>query len=326
MPSIAYQIGDITIGATYIYSRNSETIRVQEIGSTAAAYYAFLDKGLMTGAYETWGGTGVHLNESGVDGFPVRENFNGFALQAEWRELYGEFEYLRGRGEVGEKLTYWFDFPSQHYTARLGYRVIRGNKLHLFKVEAQLYSLSNSENVLGSETVNGITTTKIYASNEIFTVDNFSLSPSYEVMILNGGSAKIGANLLRSYSRSTQMYPYVDELKTNCYQLYISGMLPIKRWELRAGTLFSMGDIDEDSYRVSDDIDAGDKPTQLIEYYNIENEYLTATKLISSLSLRYNLPRSLYCQAGVSYIKAFDLSYIEGSNRWSYEFTVGYKF
>ncbi len=104
-PSVSYRIGQTTLGASYIYSRSSETIRAQEVGSTAAAYYAFLDKGLMSGAYETWGGTGIHLDESGIDGFPVRENIHGAALQADWNGIYGEVEYLYGVGEVGEKLT-----------------------------------------------------------------------------------------------------------------------------------------------------------------------------------------------------------------------------
>ncbi len=326
VPSVSYSVNDITMGLSYIFSRNSETIRAQEIGSSAAAYYAFLDKGLMRGAYETWGGTGVHLDESGVDGFPVRENFNGAALQFAWRELYGEVEYLRGCGEVGEKQTYWFDFPSNHYTARVGYRSLRGDKLQIFRVDAEYYTLTNFESVLGSVTENGITTTVKYGSNEIFSTQSLSLTTRYEMIELGGGELAIGANYYRTSSRSTLMYPYVDECVMSRYQIYAEGMLPLRSFELRAGALLSTGEIAEQSYQVSDDIDAGDKPTQLVEYYNIENEYLTATQLRGSLALRYNHPQRYYAEIGASLTRAFDLSYIGGASRWSYLLKIGYKF
>ncbi|MFI3262008.1 MAG: hypothetical protein R3Y26_03760 [Rikenellaceae bacterium] len=325
-PSISYTIGSTTLGLSYIYARNSETIKAQEIGSTAAAYYAFLNKGLMTGAYETWGGTGVHLNESGINGFPVRENFNGVAAQVNWNNIYGEFEYLYGSGEVGEKQTYWFNFPSNRYSARLGYRKMKDNKLHIFKIEAQYYTLTNNENVNGTITENGVTTTITYGSTKIFTTKQLSFMPRYEMMALGGGNFEVGANYYQIFNRSTLMYPYVNELTTNCYQAYVGGMLPLNKFELRGRILFSTGDIKEDNYQVADDITTGDQPTQLTEYYNIENEYLTATTLSTSLSVRYNLPKSYYAELGANYTQGFNLKYIEGSSRFNYSLKIGYKF
>ncbi len=327
VPSISYKLGDATVGASYIYSRNSETVRAQEVGSTAAAYYVLLDKGLMSGAYETWGGTGVHLDESGIDGFPVRENFHGVALQAQWRGIYGEVEYLSGGGEVGEKLTYWFDFPSQSYTARLGYSKLLGERLHLFMVEAQLYRVENYENVIGSNTENGVTTDVIYGSNNIFASEQISINPRYEMMALSGGNFEVAFGYYQNFARSTQMYPYVDELTTRCYQASVGGMLPIcGTFELGGKLLFSTGESSDDSYQVTSDIVVGDKPTFLEEYYNIKNEYLTATTLSSSLSLRYNHPRSYYAELGAKYIQPFNLSYIDGDNRWGCTVKIGYKF
>lgn len=325
-PSVSYKIGEATLGASYIFARNSETIRAQEVGSTAAAYYAFLDKGLMSGAYETWGGTGVHLNESGVDGFPVRENFHGAAMQVDWRGLHADFEYLAGEGEVGEKLTYWFSFPSQRYTSRLGYSLLGADRLHTFMVEAQYYKIENNENVIGSVTENGVTTDVIYGSNAIFASEQLSIEPKYQMLFTKGGDIAIGANYYQAYSRSTLMYPYVDELTTRCYQAYVSGMMPLRSFELSANILFSTGDSSDNSYQVSSDVVAGEKPTHLEEYYNIKNEYLTATKLNTSFSVRYNHPRSYYAEAGVAYTKPFNLSYINGTNRWGCTLKIGYKF
>ncbi len=326
VPSAAYSFGDVTVGASYIYERNSETVRAQEVGSTAAAYYAFLNKGLMSGAYETWGGSGIHLDESGVDGFPVRENFNGGAVQFAWRGLYADLEMLKGQGEVGEKQTYWFDFPSLSYTARVGYSQTTGNRTHLYRVVMEHNTLTNNENVVGTVTENGVSTTKVFGSTKIFESQEITLNPHYRMIVGSGGDFEIGLNYSRVFNRSTQMYPYVEESTTNVVELNLGGMYPVKRFEIRASAQLSAGDISEQSYRVSSDIEAADAPTHLSELYNLTNEYLTATRLTTNISLRYNLPLSLYCEAGVGYTHAFDLSYIAGAQRWAYRFKIGYNF
>ena len=47
----------------------------------------------MYGAYEAWDGSGIHLSESGVNGFPIKELSNGGALQLQWKGFYGDAEY-----------------------------------------------------------------------------------------------------------------------------------------------------------------------------------------------------------------------------------------
>ena len=67
-----YHSGDMAIGFSYILGKNSESVKAEVIGTAENSYNAFLDKGLMYGAYEAWDGSGIHLSESGV---PC--NFNG---------------------------------------------------------------------------------------------------------------------------------------------------------------------------------------------------------------------------------------------------------
>ena len=38
-------------------------------------------------------GGGIHLSESGVNGFPIKELSNGGALQLQWKGFYGDAEY-----------------------------------------------------------------------------------------------------------------------------------------------------------------------------------------------------------------------------------------
>lgn len=325
-PSVAYTTGQMRFGANYIFSRNSEIVKAQEVGSSSASYYAFLDKGLMNGAYETWQGTGVHLDESGIDGFPVRETLHGVAAQVEWRDIYAEVEYMQGCGEVGEKLTYWYEFPSHRYTMRLGYNRKGGESLQLFRFEASLYSLSNYENVVGSNTSGGVTTTIIYGSNHIFEQQQLSLSPTYEVMFGSGAGVDIGANYSQVLSRSTLMFPYVKELYTNCYQAYVGGYIPLGNLYLRGRLLYADGNLRESDYSVASDVVAGESPLHLEEYYNIANEYLISQRLSGSLSLRYTLSSDIYFEMAARYTQAFCLSYIAGSNRWGCTLKIGYNF
>ena len=70
-------------------AKSAKSVQSEEIGTAATPYYAFLDKGLMYGAYEAWSGSGVHLSESGINGFPIKELSHGAAVQAQWGSRYG---------------------------------------------------------------------------------------------------------------------------------------------------------------------------------------------------------------------------------------------
>ena len=57
----------------------------------------------MYGAYEAWSGSGIHLSESGINGFPIKELSHGAAVQAQWGSLYGDLEYLHSSGTAERK-------------------------------------------------------------------------------------------------------------------------------------------------------------------------------------------------------------------------------
>ncbi|MFI3323954.1 MAG: DUF6850 family outer membrane beta-barrel protein [Rikenellaceae bacterium] len=327
-PSVSYTFGGATLGATYIYTKNSETIRAKEIGTAADSYDAFLDKGLMMGAYEDWEGSGIHLSESGVDGLPVAESGNGVALQVDYAGFYVEAEYLHAKGVVGEKQTIWYNFPSNSYTARLGYTLSSGGNTHIISLEANQYQIVNNENVVNDEYNNGVTTTVVYGSNQIYTSEQFTLTPQYNLLFGSGAQLLAGAVYYNQKSQSTLMYPYVDELTLHYTQAYLGGMVPIGAFELRGQLSWMSGGWDDDSYTVEVDegLEYGDKQTQLEEYYNIGNEYLTATQVSSSISLRYNTRNSFFCEIGGVLTKAFDLQYIDGDSRWGTTFKIGYNF
>ncbi len=327
-PSISYSIGDALIGASYIYTKDSETIRAKEIGSTAEQYDAFLDKGLMRGAFENWEGSGVHLTESGVDGFPVAQSGHGVALQFDYMGLYAEAQYSHAEGTIGEKQTIWYNFPSNTIAARLAYTLHQGGNQHLISLEAQHYNMVNRENVVNTESNNGVSTTITYGANQIFATEQLTIAPKYELHLTSGAYVELGAKYYSAESQSTLMYPYVDALSLHYCQGYINGIVPFGRLMLRAGLLYSSGDYSDESYSVETDstLSSGESQTRLEEYYNIENEYLVATRIGGSLAVRYTTAKNFYCEVGASIAKAFDLQYIAGDNRNCYSIKLGYNF
>lgn len=324
-PSVMYHSGELAIGFSYIFNKNSESVKAEVIGTAETSYNAFLDKGLMYGAYEAWNGSGIHLSESGINGFPAKELSHGAALQLQWKGFYGDIEYMHSSGSAGEREAIWFKFPTHRITSHLSYRFKQGDKEHFLRLNLQWSHLTNNENVISKETVNGITTTYVNGSNRIFEQDVFSANPEYE-LISPRGELRLGTELSASKRLVTQMYPYVASEKMLCSRTYISGVLHTGRFDLKAAASFSTGDFTEKSRTVETATEAGNPPYRLTDYYNLQNEYATATHATLHLGLRYHFNRGIYAEVQGSYTHGFNLNYIEGASRWNETIKLGYTF
>ena len=324
-PSVMYHSGELAIGFSYIFNKNSESVKAEVIGTAETSYNAFLNKGLMYGAYEAWNGSGIHLSESGINGFPVKELSHGAALQLQWKGFYGDIEYIHSSGSAGEREAIWFKFPTHRITSHLSYRFKQGDKEHFLRLNLQWSHLTNNENVISKETVNGITTTYVNGSNRIFEQDAFSANPEYE-LISPRGELRLGTELSASKRLVTQMYPYVASEKMLCSRTYISGILHTGRFDLKAAASFSTGDFTEKSRTVETATEPGNPPYRLTDYYNLQNEYATATHATLHLGLRYHFNRGIYAEIQGSYTHGFNLNYIEGASRWNETIKLGYTF
>lgn len=324
-PSVMYHSGELAIGLSYLFNKNSESVKAEVIGTAETSYNAFLNKGLMYGAYEAWNGSGIHLSESGINGFPVKELSHGAALQLQWKGFYGDIEYMHSSGSAGEREAIWFKFPTHRITSHLSYRFKQGDKEYFLRLNLQWSHLTNNENVISKETVNGITTTYVNGSNRIFEQDVFSANPEYE-LISPRGELRLGTELSASKRLVTQMYPYVASEKMLCSRTYISGVLHTGRFDLKAAASFSTGDFTEKSRTVETATEAGNPPYRLTDYYNLQNEYATATHATLRLGLRYHFNRGIYAEVQGSYTHGFNLNYIEGASRWNETIKLGYTF
>ncbi|MCC8020038.1 MAG: hypothetical protein LIO85_09750 [Rikenellaceae bacterium] len=321
-PGVMYHNGDLALGLAYLYRKNTESIDAEEIGTSAGTYYAFLDKGLMYGAYEAWSGSGVHLSESGIDGFPVKETIHGASVQAQWGGLYADIGYRYGRGSVGEKETVWFRFPSHRLTSHIAYRP---GSSHFLRVGIDWTRQVNNESVLGRETENGITITRVYGSNRIFERTELMVAPEYEYHSRRH-TFIAGGWLAASERVSTLMYPYVVSQDMKRYGAYARGAVRTGCLEIKAGLSFASGNFSEKSRTVDTTVEPGEIPYHLADYYDWQNEYLTASRIGAEAALRWNIRYGIYWETGAAYTHGFDIKYIEGSHRWSGTLKIGYNF
>lgn len=322
-PSIMYRSDNKAMGLSYIFRKNRESVEPEEIGTKETSYYAFLDKGLMYGAYEEWTGSGVHLNESGISGFPIKEISNGASLQVQYDDLYADVKYLYSFGSIGEKSTIWFEFPSHNISSRFEYQIRRGDITHFARLNITWSYLENNESVLEKKTENGITKTHIYGSNRIFERDIFSINPEYEI-ITPRWELQLGVNISSIKSLASQMYPHAIYLSITCCNAYITGVLHHRKFDFKYGLSFSKGTLTEKKRKV--DIETDNSPYHLTNYYNLQNEFMIAPKTDVSLGIRYNFFKGLYAELEARVIHGSSLKYINGSYRWHESVKLGYNF
>ena len=84
-----YHNGPFSVGAAYVFSKNSEVIESEQAGSSEFSYYAFLDKGMMYGTYSVWDGSGVHLAEEGYAYTDYDESllFHELGITPNWEKI-----------------------------------------------------------------------------------------------------------------------------------------------------------------------------------------------------------------------------------------------
>lgn len=324
-PSVMFHKGRFAVGLSYIYGKNSESVKAEEIGSAAATYYAFLDKGLMYGSYESWQGSGVHLSEPGIDGFPVKEITHGASVQMQHGGFYADATWRYASGEAGERQTVWFRFPSHSVSSNLGLRLGKGPANHFLRIGFEWRRQENYENILGKETHGGVTVTHIYGSNLIFVRESFTLNPEYESTSPRG-EFRIGFDGTALSRQTTQMFPYVASQKMLYGRVYASGELHMGRVDLLLAAAFSKGRFSEKDNTVETDVESGEPPHRMTQYYDVENEYLTAARIETGLGLRYNFWRGLYIEIAAKWVHGFKLVHISGADRFGESLKLGYNF
>lgn len=323
-PGVVYRKGSLALGLSPVFRKVSETIGAQQIGTSESSYHAFLDKGLMYGTYQVWTGSGIHLEEAGVNGFPVREYSCGGALQAQYHNAYADLEFMYDSGSVGEKEYIWFEFPGMSMAADLRYRLVNDGKEHHFGLHFDWKHQDMHENVLEKVSGNGITDVLNHGSNRIFSREMWSFVPGYEYV-----SEKVeilaSMGIERFAGLSSQMYPYVNILSRTDFSAEVNTLVRFGSFGMRAGLTVSKG-MYEDGSRTVGSGDALTEPFRLQDWYDRQMEYMSAFRTGLVLSLRYDFAGGIYIDASGNWLHGYGAGLPEGRDRFAAELKIGYDF
>lgn len=324
-PSVLYAVGDLAFGAAYSFRKNAERVTAEEIGSTPESYEAFFNKGLWYGVRELWTGSGIHLDEAGVIGFPVSEIAHGVSLQAQWRMLLVDAGFSYGRGHTGERGVEWHDFDRRGVDLRASAWFGGLDRMHFIRTGASWAVRRNRENVLGRETTDGITQTFIYGSNTVYAERVASFNVEYEYVCART-DLRVGLHTFFTDGLSTLMYPFAYGRRLYRVSMHVDDRLFVRRFEIRASLRFSWGGSSRYDASVDSSAEAGEYPSCLTEYYDRSTEYRTAPALEVGTGLRYNIARGFHVGIEGGWRHGFNLRYVAGANAWKAVLKVGYDF
>ena len=324
-PGFMFHKGDLAVGASYVFGKTAETVKAEQVGTAESSYYAFFDKGLMYGVYQVWTGSGVHLDEDGVNGLPVKEFSNGFALQAQYKGLFAELEYARTSGSVGEKEYIWFRFPGDRVDVRLGYKAAGRGAEHYARLDFGWKSQSVHETVLEKETGNGVTTVVGHGSNMIRRREILSLRPKYEY-VAEDWEVFAEAGLSWCNGAASQMYPYIYVQSLMTASVNAGGQVRLGAVEIAADVMYGWGNVRESERSVSGTAGVQTAPYRLQEWYDLQMEYDTARRMGAGLSVKYDFWKEMYVKAAGRWLHGFDLRKLTGADRMEAKLAIGYQF
>ena len=327
-PSLLFRLGSrASIGLSYSYHRVSQSLSAEELGISSESYYAFLDKGLMYGSYDVWTGGGIHLNEAGVSGFPLRQNIHGLALQFSCGNFVAELSGKLGSGKAGEKDVRWFGFGNDGLSMFLGWK--KGP--HIAKLKLSADRNVSREDIIDRVTENGVTTTVNYGSRDIGSRTLWSAAPEYrylsEILDLHAGLSLDCLN-----EASTLVFPYIAKLTQVTATAYASGLYNIHGFDIGLGLSYRQGKWRDSLDNSDSSVSVSSAPKRLDDldvqglWYAAAREFETAGRLGLDVSLRYNFRFGLFLGASADYLHGFSLKILPGADRVTAALNVGYVF
>lgn len=306
-PSLLLRFDSWNMGLCLLYSRNSESIDAEQIGSAQNAPYAFFNEGLYYGNYQVWTGSGTHLEESGVSGLPVLQNSYGFALQAGTASLYADASLSWMRGRVGERQTIWYRYQGPSASASLALRHGR----HTFRTGIDWSRLDNRETVLDKVVEGGVTTTVEYASNRVYSRSMLGIGLDYE-FASSRFELRPSLSLFERRSLALPAYPEVAAQSLMGLDFGLDAWLAFGAFTMSPALGFYAGRLTDLSVAEG----------RMDDLYALQCEYESVPRLSLGSEFRLDFAERFYAALDAGCVKAFGVQLLDGSLRWS----VGLKF
>lgn len=313
-PSVRWSRGDWSWGVAYIFQKRSESIKAEEIGTTPDSYRAFFDSGMFYGKEALWTSADLHLNISGLDNFPIKEQLHGVELNLGYRSLLLSAEYHKMGGDTGEKGVVWHSFDADRWGVRLGWQHHSEESLHTLSLALQRSITHNNEKVLMTQTVGGVSIVQEYGEVPIFAEIMSAISLDYD---WQRGANRIVASVCYSkeQKQSSLLYPYLKEQQLERFEASIYGLCKIKCVEIMGGLNFGFGSTDYSSKEVSDTLPSSSYPKRQQLFADWYDEYMTSPILGCNFGVRVSLPKGFYIEPSARYYHGFNLKVIPQNNR-----------
>ena len=356
-PSALYVGKNYVLGFSGIFRKTSESIEAEQVGAaTADTYYAFFDKGMRYGTYQAWDGSGIHLAEAGVSRLPVREFSYGAAVQFSVGDLYMDAEYLRTDGLVGERGYDWYRFPGHRLAGNLSWQhpapFIRSANGRL-ALHIDWRGQRVEEAAWDKVTDGGITLPEVYGYNTVSRRRQTNLSANYQLQFLGRTfrSFKLGYSGTVWDEHASPQYPYTDRWHLWMSRLNVNAVtgLPFggfaQRFTLALGARYFWANDHERGLEpvipsevegspsiVMPDLIGHLQPATEPYRLNFEwvrrHEYLTASGMGINGALTYRLKsvQGLSLTLDASWTHAFEITLLNGKNRWTSTLRLGYSF
>lgn len=293
-PGFMYHDGDLAVGASAIFEKVSERVEAEQVGTLESSYHAFLDKGIMYGTYSVWSGSGLHLDEAGVNGFPVKELSYGASAQVQYRDFFADFKYLQTSGIIGEKEYIWFRYPGNDMALNMKYRIVgRFSGDHYFRLSAGRKKLVMDETVLEKVSENGITTVINHGKNRILSRVVWNVSPQYE-FVHDVMEFSVGTDVSVQQSMASQVYPFVFSQSLTDMSVHMGLIFHFGRFDWGAKGTWGRGWVSEDEMVLNHETGIQTNPFRLTDWYDRQMEYRTASRFRSELMVRYNFDKGVY--------------------------------
>ncbi len=330
-PTFAYRFkSGHFLQISYRHRKRVEQIKAEQLGSAKAeSYYAFLNKGLSYGTLQLWDGDGLHLNEAGVNVFPVSQNADGGRL--EWRKggMALSLGGLWTKGQVGEKGYNWFRFPG--WEAQADWRYDTGSDI--WTVEAFSRSDRLEEAVMEKVSRNGVVIPVIYAYRSVSDrlLARLSVGWRHQWKAAKGQPLwTLCVHLEGAYrnGRSYLTYPYYDRLDLAFGQVWTQASVCVGDFEIQMGLSGKGGRAWEQGLRSIDPSVTPQEPDRLRDHEHCIIEYDTVPRSCLDAGFRWNIRqvKGLYLRADAAYERAFGVRFLPASWRAYASLGLGYSF
>ena len=160
------------------------------------------------------------------------------------------------------------------------------------------------ETVLEKVSENGIVTVIDHGHNRILSRQTWTLSPQYE-FVHPVMEVSAGADVEVCQSITSQVYPFIFSQSLVETSAYLGLVFHVGRFDFGAKGTYGRGWLSEDEKILDTDTGILTSPFRLIDWYDRQMDYRTASRFRSELMARYDFDRGVYLRLNMSSVKGW---------------------